>query len=287
MTVKVFLVDVSPKVVAAWQDVFEDHPEVTITQGSMLDQQVSAWVTTTNAQGSMDSGLDGAIRNHLGAQVQTRVQQAIAAQFRGQLTVGSATCVDTGFAVPRYLISTPSFTRGAEQGREALDVALACAAAFQAVAAQNRLAPGSITSVAIPGIGANTGRVPVEVCADLMWTAYNLLLHNDFVDFTAMRGGLLAELGDLGNDLSVTAPRPAQAQPSHTPVAQPQPAPPRRPGVLGPVVPTGPFVPRRAAPATYAQPQPQAVIRRAPPVPVAPPAQPPRTNTLADFDDSE
>jgi hypothetical protein len=83
MTVKVILVDVSPKVVAAWRDVFEDNPEVTVTQGSMLDQHVDAWVTSTNARGAMDSGLDNAIRNHLGAQVQTRVQQAIAMNFRG------------------------------------------------------------------------------------------------------------------------------------------------------------------------------------------------------------
>lgn len=279
MTVKVILVDVNAKVVAAWRDVFEDHPEITITQGSMLDQQVSAWVTTTNARGSMDSGLDGAIRAHLGAAVQIRVQQAIAAQFHGQLAVGTATCVDTGCAAPRYLISTPSFTSG-EHGREALDIALACAAAFQAVAAQNRALPGSITSVAVPGIGAATGRVPVEVCADLMWTAYNLLLHNDFADFVAMRGGLLSELGDLGNDLSVTAPRvsPLPLQPAPEPPA----APARRPGVLGPVVPSGPFVPRRGvAPMASAAP----MTPRYAPAPQVAPAR--RPQTLGDFDDSE
>ena len=282
MTVKVILVDVSPKVVAAWRDVFEDNPEVTVTQGSMLDQHVDAWVTSTNARGSMDSGLDNIIRNHLGAQLQTRVQQAIAMNFRGNLQVGQATCVDTGCAVPRFLISTPAFTAGAPQGGEALDVALACGAVLQAVAMQNRVAPGSIASVAIPGLGANTGRLPVEVCADLLWTAYNLLRHNDFVDFTAMRGGLLAELGDLGNDLSVTTPRSAPA-----PVAQvaPAPAPVRRPGVLGPVVPTG-VMPRRGvtpAPAAYRPPTPQ--VAPAPYRQAAPAAPAPRP--LDDFDDSE
>lgn len=283
MTVKVILVDVSPKVVAAWRDVFEDNPEVTVTQGSMLDQHVDAWVTSTNARGAMDSGLDNAIRNHLGAQVQTRVQQAIAMNFRGNLQVGEATCVDTGCAVPRYLISTPAFTAGAPQGGEALDVALACGAALQAVAMQNRVAPGSIASVAIPGLGANTGRLPVEVCADLLWTAYNLLRHNDFVDFRDLRGGLLAELGDLGNDLSVTTPRSAPAPAQPPPVAPPAPV--RRPGVLGPVVPTG-VTPRRGvtpAPTGYRAPAPQvapAPYRQA--APVAPAPRP-----LDDFDDSE
>ncbi|MFO0629860.1 MAG: macro domain-containing protein [Polyangiales bacterium] len=279
MTVKVILVDVSPKVVAAWRDVFEDNPEVTVTQGSMLDQHVDAWVTSTNARGAMDSGLDSAIRNHLGAQVQTRVQQAIAMNFRGSLQVGQATCVDTGCAVPRFLISTPVFTAGAPQGGEALDVALACGAALQAVALQNRAAPGSITSVAIPGLGANTGRLPVEVCADLLWTAYNLLRHNDFVDFTEMRGGLLAELGDLGNDLSVTTPRPAPTAAPAPPVA---PAPVRRPGVLGPVVPAGVMPRRGVAPAVH-RPAPQ--VAPAPYRQAAPAAPAPRP--LDDFDDSE
>lgn len=280
MAVKVILVDVNPKMVAAWRDVFEDNPEVSVVQGSMLDQSASAWVTPTNARGAMEGGLDGAIRAHLGAQVQTRVQQAIATLHRGALPVGCATCVDTGRATPRFLISTPTVGASAQGVSETLSVALACAAAFQAVAMQNRLAPGSIASVALPGLGANLGKVPVEICADLMWTAYNLLRDNDFVDFNAMRAALEAELGALGNDLSV-AP---VATPAPPPVAPVTPTP-RRPGVLGPVVPVGPFIPQRGArPATA--PVPQAPVRPMPPPPPAPPvASAPRQ--IADFDDSE
>lgn len=277
MSAKLVLVDVSPKVVAAWRDVFEDNPEVSIAQASMLDQHTDAWVTSTNSRGAMDSGLDAVIRGHLGGQVQTRVQQAIAMSFRGSLPVGSATCVDTGCAIPRFLISTPVFGSERNQGHEALDVALACAAALQAVAMQNRAAPGSIGSVAMPGLGANTGRVPVEVCADLMWTAYNLLRHNDFADFLAMRAGLLAELGELGNDLSISAPPPAPA-----PVVATRPVTPGRPGVLGPVVPVGPFVPRRGPAPVTAHVPPSATYRQPPAV--TPTAAP---RALDDFDDSE
>lgn len=279
MAVKVWLVDVNPKMVAAWRDVFEDNPEVGIVQGSMLDQAVSAWVTPTNARGAMEGGLDGAIRGFLGAQIQTRVQQAIATDFRNQLSAGSATCVDTGRALPRYLISTPTVGGPREDVSATLNVALACAAAFQAVAMQNRARPGSIADVALPGLGANTGKVPVEICADLMWTAYNLLRDNDFADFTAMRAALEAELGSLGNDLSV-APATTPAQPV-APAAQPVA---RRPGVLGPVVPVGPFIPNRGArPAPQPAAPPQGAPFRAAPAPQ--PAA--RTNTLGDFDDSE
>ncbi|MBU6283857.1 macro domain-containing protein, partial [bacterium] len=222
LTVKVSLVDVNPKMVAAWREVFEDNPEVSIHQGSMLAQAVSAWVTPTNTRGSMDQGLDGLVRQHLGPAIQTRVQQAIATQFRGQLPVGCATCVETGCPQPRFLISTPSFASAAETVSDGLTVALAGAAALQAAEMQNRRVPGSIVTLALPGLGANTGRLPVETCADLFWTAYDLLRDSDFVDFVTMRRALEAELGSLGNDFSKSAPATtAASMAAVTPVASP------------------------------------------------------------------
>ena len=46
MQVKVVLVDVNAKMIAAWRHSFESNPEVEIVHGSMLDQAVSAWVRT-------------------------------------------------------------------------------------------------------------------------------------------------------------------------------------------------------------------------------------------------
>jgi hypothetical protein len=100
--------------------------------------------------------------------------------------------------VPRFLISTPTMTASNEDISDTLNVALACAAAFQAVHMQNAREPDSITGVALPGLGANTGRVPVEICADLMWTGYNLFREHQFHDFAVMRAALEEQLGDLG-----------------------------------------------------------------------------------------
>jgi O-acetyl-ADP-ribose deacetylase (regulator of RNase III) len=198
MLVKVMLVDINPKMIQAWRTTFEENPEVEIVQGSMLEQPVSAWVSPTNARGSMDGGLDLAIKNHLGAKIEKRVQQEIARLYHGQLPVGHAVCVPTGAPVPLYLISTPTMTASSEDISDTLNVALACAAAFQAVHMQNGRLPGSIRSVALPGLGANTGKVPVEICADLMWTGYNLFREQEFSDFAALRQALEEQLGDLG-----------------------------------------------------------------------------------------
>ena len=45
MLVKVILVDINPRMVDAWRATFEEHPEVEIVHGSMLEMQASAWVS--------------------------------------------------------------------------------------------------------------------------------------------------------------------------------------------------------------------------------------------------
>jgi len=198
MLIKVVLVDINPKMIKAWKETFEENPEVEILQGSMLEQKVSAFVSPTNSRGSMDGGLDGVIKNHFGAAIEGRVQAKIGQLYGGQMPVGHATVVPTGKDLPKYLISTPTMVGSSDDVSDTMNVALACAAAFQAVHIQNNEDPGSIRSVALPGLGANTGKVPVEICADLMWSGYNLFRRRWFADFAEMREALEAELGDLG-----------------------------------------------------------------------------------------
>lgn len=157
--VRVVLTDLSSDVVEAWRAAFADTPEVEIRKGSILDETVDAWVSPTNSRGRMDGGTDAAVKRHLGAGIQLRVQRAIRDGFGGSLPVGSAVCVPSGAVNPKFLIPTPTMEGSSQNVSETLNVALACAAAFQAIHRQNREAPGSIGSVALVGMGARTGRV--------------------------------------------------------------------------------------------------------------------------------
>jgi O-acetyl-ADP-ribose deacetylase (regulator of RNase III) len=194
---RVVLVDVNRAVTAAWQAAFADAPEVEIVRGSILKRATDAWVTPTNALGSMDGGVDAIINRHFGGRIQDLVQAEIRRKFGGSLPVGSATCVPTGGMTPRFLISTPTMVRSSEDVSDTLNVALACAAAFQAIHMQNAAEPGSITSVALPGLGAATGRVPPRVCANLMWTAYTLFREYAFRDFDTLRTAVLMQLAGV------------------------------------------------------------------------------------------
>jgi O-acetyl-ADP-ribose deacetylase (regulator of RNase III) len=219
MDFTIVLIDINPKMVEAWRTTFEHDEDITVLQGSMLDQRVSAWVTPTNSSATMDGGLDAVIKKVLGDMIETRVKQEIARRFGGSLPVGHATCVETGRPMPRFLISTPTMHRSSEDVSDTLNVALACAAALQAAVKQNRREPESIMRLALPGLGANTGKVPVEIVADLMWTAINLFREQSFDDFLGMRAALEEQLGELG-----PSPKPAKGHPKGSPKPAPKPA---------------------------------------------------------------
>ncbi|MET9591060.1 macro domain-containing protein [Streptomyces sp. NPDC006516] len=195
--VRVVLTDVNTDVVEAWRAAFADEPGIEIRKGSILDEKVDAWVNPTNSRGRMDGGVDAAVKRHLGAGIQLRVQRAIRDGFAGKLPVGSAVCVPSGAVVPKFLIPTPTMEGSSQNVSATLNVALACAAAFQAVHQQNRKEPGSITSVALVGMGARTGRVPARVCANLMWTGYTLFNDHRFDDYDELRSTIVAQLDDL------------------------------------------------------------------------------------------
>ncbi|WP_406272112.1 macro domain-containing protein [Nocardia sp. NBC_00881] len=211
---RVVLTDINLHVVEAWRAAFADNPEIEIHRGSILDENVDAWVTPTNSRGRMDGGVDAVIKRHLGAGIQLRVQRAIRDQCAGRLPVGSAVCVPSGATNPKFLISTPTMETSAQNVSETLNVALACAAGFQAIHRQNNEAPGSIESVALVGMGAETGRVPARVCANLMWTGYTLFKDYRFEDYDDLRSTIIAQLDDIENaptDQRVRIARPERS----------------------------------------------------------------------------
>lgn len=123
-----------------------------------------------------------------------------------------------GAVNPKFLISTPTMETSSQDVSETLNVALACAAAFQAVHRQNELVPGSVRSVALVGMGARTGRVPARVCANLMWTGHTLFNDHSFADYEDLRRTVIAQLDDIEN---APVEEPVRITPPRTPARRP------------------------------------------------------------------
>lgn len=95
--------------------------------------------------------------------------------------------------------TTGASSRSVHDVSGALNVALACAAVFQAVHRQNSEAPGGIESVAPVGMGARTGRVPARVCAHLMRSGHTLFQDHSFDDYDELRATITDRLDDREN----------------------------------------------------------------------------------------
>jgi O-acetyl-ADP-ribose deacetylase (regulator of RNase III) len=194
------LVDINPRVVSAWQDEFQDHPEVRVVCDSILRQDADAWVTPTNARGSMDGGMDAVMKRYFGEALEARVRREIRVEFDGRMPVGGAVRVRTeglhvppGGPRPRYLVSAATMSATSE------DVSATCNAAFALAAALFTACgtgdDGPVRAVAVPGLGTNTGRLAARDGARQMRVAYELL-RDEGVDALSDPQSLRAELAN-------------------------------------------------------------------------------------------
>jgi len=201
------LVDINPRVVSAWQDQFQDFPEVRVVCDSILRQDADAWVTPTNARGSMDGGMDAVMKRYFGEAVEARVRREVRVEFGGRMPVGGAVRVGTdglhvppGGTRPRFLVSAATMGATSEDVSATFNAAFAFAAAvFSACAAEGAGDGwGAARSVAVPGLGTNTGRLAARDGARQMRVAYEVLRDRGpgaFADGAYLRADLARRLG--------------------------------------------------------------------------------------------
>lgn len=167
---KIFLVDRTAPLVAAWSEAFEAFDFVSCHQADFFARHADAMVSPANSFGIMDGGLDLAIRNELGFQVQEAAQRIILERHHGELHVGSAEVVAT--ADPRwpYLVVAPTM-RVPERIAQTLNAYVAFRAALMAVMRYNESTGGVIRSLVCPGLGTGIGGLDPRTCAAQMRVA--------------------------------------------------------------------------------------------------------------------
>ncbi|MEM6529188.1 MAG: macro domain-containing protein [Chloroflexota bacterium] len=133
-------------------------------------------VSAANSFGLMDGGVDAAITRFFGFQLMQRVQLRIIKEFFGEQPVGTSIIVETKNEKHPYIAHTPTM-RVPLDIRNTDHVYNAMAAMLRAVHHHNLTAERKIITIACPGLGTATGRVPADQAARQMALAYRNYLN--------------------------------------------------------------------------------------------------------------
>ena len=172
---KLYLIDSKPELCEKWRQVFSSYPEVEILSGNYFKQSADAIVSPANSFGIMDGGLDLAIRNELGFQVETDIQEIILNKYHGEMPIGSAEIIKTNHDRWSYMIAAPTM-RIPENVAYTLNAYVAFRAILIAINSFNESKPKlPIKSLVCSGLGTGIGSMEPTKCAAHMRAAYKMI----------------------------------------------------------------------------------------------------------------
>lgn len=174
--IKLILVDRDAGVCRAWAEAFRGLPGVEIVNGPF--ERLAAFdcmVSPANSFGLMDGGIDAAIINFFGGQLQERVRRRIVEEYLGEQPVGTAFVVETGHQRHPFLAHAPTMRVPMAVG-ESENAYLAMWAMLLAVRRHNQACLREIETIACPGLATATGRMPHGEAARQMAQAYAFFL---------------------------------------------------------------------------------------------------------------
>lgn len=169
---RTLLVDQDARLVRAWQEVFRDIEEVEARQGDYFDAPADAMVSPANSFGIMDGGLDLAIRDALGREIEHRVRRTIEERHHGELPIGCAEIVRTDNSRWPLLICAPTM-RVPEDVSRTVHAYWAFRAILLSIHKHNESdTQAPIRSLLCPGLGTGVGAMPPRRCAAQMRRAW-------------------------------------------------------------------------------------------------------------------
>ena len=172
---KLYLIDSKSELCDKWRQVFSSYPEVEVLSGDYFQQSADAIVSPANSFGIMDGGLDLAIRNKLGFQVETDIQEVILNKYHGEMPIGNAEIINTNHNKWSYMIAVPTM-RIPENVAFTLNAYIAFRTILIAINSFNESKPKRpIKSLVCSGLATGIGSMEVTKCAAQMRAAYKLI----------------------------------------------------------------------------------------------------------------
>jgi O-acetyl-ADP-ribose deacetylase (regulator of RNase III) len=170
---ELILIDPNALICEAWQMEFGKYSNITIINGYFEQlAEYDCLVSAANSFGLMDGGIDLAITNFFGDQLQQRVQKHILSEFYGEQPVGTSFIIETKHSQFPFLAHTPTMRVPMPiWGTDNIYVAMA--AMLKAVANFNKMSEIKIKKVACPALGMGIGKVSPKQGAKQMALAYH------------------------------------------------------------------------------------------------------------------
>jgi len=155
---------------------------------------VSCMIGAGNSFGALTGGVDLAIRNYFGQDLENLLQKTILDDYLGELPVGSALVIPTSHKDIPYLCYSP--TMRTPKVLDTKDITYTATwAALTSIHRFNKNLDIPIDTIILPGMGTGTGKVPVEKAAAQMVYAVEQFFRviNGEVDGISMGYGLHIE----------------------------------------------------------------------------------------------
>ena len=177
---KIILSGLEQKLIDAWTDFFKDEENVSIVNEDITKIKCDAIVSPANSFGFMDGGLDYALSERFGWDLEQRLQKIIKELSEGELLVGQALLLETGDAEVRFLISAPTMRIPTNFN---IDTSVNAYLAMKAILIKAK-SNDNISTVAIPGLCTGVGRMQPIIAARQMHLAYKEIILGQKMDFS-------------------------------------------------------------------------------------------------------
>lgn len=178
---KIFLAGIEEKLTKAWRDFFGNEQNVTIVEGDITSLKCDAIVSPANSFGFMDGGLDYALSERFGWDLEKKLQQLIRELPEGELLVGQAIVLETGDQEIPFLISAPTMRIPTNFN---IDTSVNAYLAMKAILIKAKT-DNRISSVAIPGLCTGVGRMQPIIAARQMFQAYKEIILGERMNFAS------------------------------------------------------------------------------------------------------
>ncbi|MEM6803516.1 MAG: macro domain-containing protein [Bacteroidota bacterium] len=204
--IQLTLVDPKLDLCNYWEEEFQEFPEVEVVCGYFESiKDFDCMVSAANSFGLMDGGVDLAIINFFGEELEKRVQRYIIENYFGEQPVGTSFLIDTKNEKHPFIAHTPTMrTPMAITGTDY--VYLAMKAILEIVWKHNTAdSSQKIEKILCPGLGTATGRMPPKEAARQMKLAYkNFKSPPQSIDwrYAAKRQQEIKYGGNLGHKFS-------------------------------------------------------------------------------------